>query len=123
MNLQLTGISRRVAAALKPLCARFALLTMLCFSCGPSIAWAGDAAAGKIKAQACIVCHGAMGLSQAPNTPNLAGQPDVYLLQQLKLFRNGKRQNEVMAVIAKGLSDTDIDDLASWFASIQIGLK
>ena len=64
-----------------------------------------------------------MGLSQLPNAPNLAGQPDVYLIEQLKLFRNGKRQNEVMAVIAKGLTDTDIDDLATWFASIQIGLK
>ncbi len=64
-----------------------------------------------------------MGLSQVPNTPNLAGQPDVYLSEQLKLFRNGKRQNEVMAVVAKGLTDADIDDLSAWFASIQISLK
>ncbi len=98
-------------------------MTLLCCLCGPTIVLAGDVAVGKVKAQTCIVCHGPMGLSQAPNTPNLAGQPDVYLMEQLKLFRNGKRQNEVMAVIAKGLTDTDIDDLATWFASIEIRLK
>lgn len=64
-----------------------------------------------------------MGIAVAPNTPNLAGQPEVYLASQLKQFRSGKRQNEVMAVIAKGLTDGDIDDLATWFASIQVGLK
>jgi len=123
MMVQLIEIFPRIAGALKPLGVRCTLLTLLCFSCGPTIAWARDAAAGRVKAQSCIVCHGAMGLSEVPNTPHLAGQPDVYLREQLKLFRNGKRQNEVMAVIAKGLTDTDMDDLASWFASIQIGLK
>ena len=63
------------------------------------------------------------GSQPVPNPPNLAGQPDVYLSEQLKLFRNGKRQNEVMAVVAKGLTDADIDDLSAWFASIQISLK
>ena len=42
-------------------------------------AQAQDAAAGKSKAAACAVCHGAKGLSVTPDAPNLAGQPAIYL--------------------------------------------
>lgn len=107
----------------KRLSARCRLLMVLCCLGSPAPTLAGDAAAGKAKAQICTVCHGPMGLGQMPNAPNLAGQPEGYLTEQLKHFRNGKRQNEVMAVIARNLTDTEIDDLATWFSSIQIGLK
>ena len=36
-----------------------------------------------------------------PGTPSLAGQSEIYLSSQLKQFRDGKRHNEVMSVIAK----------------------
>ncbi|MFT3666399.1 c-type cytochrome [Piscinibacter sp.] len=86
-----------------------------------SAAQAGDAAAGRQKAaQACAVCHGANGLAVAPETPNLAGEPEGYIARQLRAFRSGKRQHEVMGVIAKGLSDEEIDDLAAWFNSIRL---
>ena len=75
---------------------------------------------GQAKAQACAVCHGALGVSQMPNAPNLAGQPAIYLTEQLKAYRSGKRSNEIMNVIAKPLSDADIADLAAWFESIKI---
>ena len=52
--------------------------------------------------------------------PNLAGQPSAYLEEQLRNYRSGKRSHEVMGVIAKALSDKDIDDLAAWFSAIQI---
>ena len=80
-------------------------------------------AAGKAKAQACITCHGPLGLSQMPNTPHLAGQPEIYLAEQLKAYRSGKRSNEVMAVIAKPLTDEDIGQLAAWYASLVIEVK
>jgi len=82
-----------------------------------------DAAAGRTKAQMCAPCHGANGLAVAPNTPHLAGQPEPYLADQLKAYRSGKRQHEVMAVVAKPLTDADIADLAAWFASMEIALK
>lgn len=86
-----------------------------------SAAQAGDAAAGRQKAQqVCAVCHGANGLAVAPETPNLAGEPEGYIARQLRAFRSGKRQHEVMAVIAKGLSDEEIDNLAAWFNSIKL---
>lgn len=78
---------------------------------------------GRAKAQACVPCHGALGLSAMPDAPNLAGQPRPYLVSQLKAFRGGKRQHEVMSVIAKPLTDDDIEVLADWFSSIAIEAK
>ena len=81
---------------------------------------AADAQAGRAKAAACAVCHGPAGISTLPNAPHLAGQPAVYLEEQLKSFRSGRRASEVMSVVAKPLSDADIADLAAWFAAIRI---
>jgi cytochrome c553 len=81
---------------------------------------AADAASGRAKANGCVACHGALGLSTLPNAPHLAGQPAIYVAEQLRQYRSGKRQNEVMAVIAKPLTDREIDDLAAWFESIRI---
>ena len=89
----------------------------------PLSAAAQNADSGKAKAGMCATCHGPTGLSQLPNAPHLAGQPAIYLVEQLKNFRSGKRPNEVMAVIAKPLSDQDIDDMSAWYASIEIAVK
>jgi len=86
-------------------------------------AWAGDADAGKAKAAPCSTCHGAKGISTLNEAPNLAGQPEIYLIEQLRAYRSGKRQNEIMAIMAKPLSNTDIEDLAAWYSSIKIELK
>ena len=83
-----------------------------------------DAAAGRLKAAtACAVCHGPQGLAMAPNTPHLAGQPQPYLVEQLRNYRSGRRHHEVMSVIAKPLSDREIDDLSQWYASLQIRVE
>ncbi len=87
-------------------------------ACGVAIA--ADPQAGRAKAAACAVCHGQTGISTVPNAPHLAGQPAVYVEEQLKSYRSGKRRHEVMTLIAKPLSDADIDDLAAWYASIRI---
>lgn len=89
------------------------------------IAAAGGAAAqgdapGRQKARACAVCHGALGVSQAPDAPHLAGQPASYLARQLRAYRSGERRHELMNIIAKSLSDTDIEDLSQWYASIAV---
>jgi cytochrome c553 len=81
---------------------------------------AGDARTGRAKAAACAVCHGPVGISQQPNVPHLAGQPEIYVVEQLRAYRSGKRTHEVMNVVARGLSDADIDDLAAWFATIEV---
>jgi cytochrome c553 len=81
---------------------------------------AADPQAGRAKAAACAICHGQAGVSTQPNAPHLAGQPAIYLEEQLKSYRSGQRRHEQMNVVAKPLSDTDIADLAAWFASIRI---
>lgn len=104
--------------------ARALLAGMACAIGALSLAWpivvGADAAAGRQKAGACVACHGENGISVQPNAPHLAGQPAVYVADQLRQFRSGKRQSEVMAVIAKPLSDRDIDDLAAWYESIKV---
>ncbi|MDP1687886.1 cytochrome c [Hydrogenophaga sp.] len=87
-------------------------------------AHAADPALGRTKASmVCAVCHGPTGMSMMPNAPHLAGQPAIYLVEQLKNYRSGKRAHEVMAVIAKPLTDAEIEDLAAWYASLQISVQ
>lgn len=82
-----------------------------------------DAAAGRKKAENCSICHGPVGISELPNAPHLAGQPEFYLVEQLKAYRSEKRLNDVMNVVAKTLTDADINDLAAWYASIKTEAK
>lgn len=86
----------------------------------PATAQSGELQAGRQKAAACAVCHGPLGISTAPDAPHLAGQPAIYLERQLRAYRSGARAHEVMAVIAKPLSDADISALAVWFSSIKV---
>ena len=78
---------------------------------------------GRAKAIACAPCHGPQGLSVAPDAPNLAGQPRIYLARQLHAYRSGERKHEVMGVMAKQLSDQDIAQLADWYASLEVQVK
>ena len=82
-------------------------------------AMAADAAAGKAKAATCVACHGPEGVSVNPMWPNLAGQKDMYLVKQMKDFRDGRRNDPVMAPMAKTLSDEDIDNLAAYYSSLK----
>ncbi len=79
---------------------------------------AGDVAAGKAKAVACAGCHGPAGQG-IPPYPALAGKSEDHLLQALKDFKSGKRDNPVMKGMAAGLSDQDMANLAAYFASLK----
>jgi cytochrome c553 len=85
---------------------------------------ANEVAEGRAKAEvACALCHGLNGVSTLPNAPNLAGQQAIYLSEQLKNYRSGKRQNEVMNMIAKPLTDSEINHLSLWFSSIKVTVE
>jgi cytochrome c553 len=96
--------------------------TSLCLL-GSAGVLAADIEAGKAKAGMCSTCHGPLGLSQLPNAPHLAGQPAIYTTEQLKQYRNGKRNNAVMEVLAKPLTDKEIEDLSAWYESIKITVQ
>ncbi|MCR9255440.1 MAG: cytochrome c [Alphaproteobacteria bacterium] len=86
-------------------------------------AQAGDPAAGKKAAAQCRNCHGIDGIATIPIAPHIAGESQVYLQVQLKNFRSGKRENEIMNVVAKNLSDEDIANLAAWYSSIKFSVE
>ena len=84
---------------------------------------AADAKIGRTLAGQCQVCHGIDGIAKIPIAPHLAGESEIYLQTQLKAFRSGAREHEMMTVVAKELSDEDIVNLAAWYASIEISVK
>jgi cytochrome c553 len=99
-------------------------LVFLFLLCAALTSFADDAAEGRAKADvACSLCHGHNGVSSLPNAPNLAGQQAIYLNEQLRNYRSGKRQNEVMNMIAKQLTDSEIAHLAAWFSTIKVTVE
>ncbi|MBN3766920.1 cytochrome c [Burkholderia sp. Ac-20365] len=80
---------------------------------------AADVAKGRAKAIQCQACHGMDGIAKIPEAPNLAGQNEDYLVKALKDFKSGVRQNDMMSVVAKPLSDEDIANLAAFYHSLK----
>jgi cytochrome c553 len=70
---------------------------------------------GATLALRCTMCHGARGLSQA-DTPNLAGEYPITIYKELVDFKTGARASAVMAPLVADLSDTDMRDLAAYYA-------
>lgn len=65
----------------------------------------------------CIACHGPQGNSQNPQIPSLAGQPKVFLENQLVLIREGLRDIPQMKGLLDGVKDADLTILASYFSA------
>ena len=96
-------------------------LSFVLLVCTALNALADDVAQGRAKADvACALCHGPTGIATLPNAPNLAGQQAIYLSEQLKNYRSGKRQHEVMGVIAKPLTDAEIAQLSAWYSAVKV---
>lgn len=104
---------------MKPATLLISFLFSASFACA---AYAAEKSGAEV-AQSCVMCHGENGLSRMPGTPSLAGQSEIYLVNQLKHFRDGQRHHEQMSVIAKPLSDADIDKVSAWFAQFEVELK
>lgn len=77
----------------------------------------GDLVAGKEKSLVCQGCHGEDGNSSDEMTPNLAGQYDKYISKQLRNYQTGARTHQIMSAMAATISDSDLDDISSYFAS------
>ena len=69
-------------------------------------------------ASVCASCHGANGRSDMAGTPVLAGQPSLYAITQLFLFREGRRDNAAMTAVAKTLSDDDMRGFADYIGTL-----
>lgn len=86
-------------------------------SSGKSDASVAQIAAGKQKATACAQCHGEAGVAEAPQWPNLAGQHESYLEHALRAYKNGGRQDPIMAPMVSTLDDEAIVQVAAYFAA------
>jgi cytochrome c553 len=81
----------------------------------------GDAAAGKIKALAiCSGCHGVIGTKTAfpevYSVPKIGGQNADYLVGALRSYRSGDRANETMKGLASALKESELADIAAYYA-------
>lgn len=83
---------------------------------------AGDPDEGRKLATQCQVCHGMDGIGTNPTVPNIGGESEMYLTKQLQDFREGRRVNEQMSIMAQGLSDEQIAHLAAWYGSIEFSV-
>ena len=78
---------------------------------------------GKTKSITCAACHGGDGNSVNPTWPSLAGQNAKYIVEQLQAFKDGKRNNALMNAQAMMLSEDDMNNLATYFESLEAAAR
>ena len=66
----------------------------------------------------CAACHGPNGRSDMPGVPVLAGQPSLYVITQLFLFREGRRHNDAMIALAKPMKDADLRGFSDYIGTL-----
>ena len=88
---------------------------------------AGDPAKGKEKVAMCQGCHGIPGWRTAYpevyRVPKIGGQHQAYLMGALKDYKSGARMHPSMRAIAASLSETDMANLAAYYAQSGLGVK
>lgn len=78
-----------------------------------------DIPAGKHIAEArCSGCHGMDGRGETTEIPNLAAQPDEYLVEAMHAYRDGQRQHAALQDMTSEMSETDIANIAGYYASL-----
>jgi cytochrome c553 len=75
------------------------------------------ASAGRAIASKCTACHGVDGRASNAAWPNLAGQSRDYLINAIKAYRGGARNNSMMAGVVKDFRDSDAESVATYYAS------
>ena len=68
----------------------------------------------------CGACHGAQGNSVIPDIPSLAGQPKVFLENQLVLIREGMRDIPQMKGQLNNVPDAELTALAQHYAALPV---
>ena len=91
-----------------------------------SSAISGDVSEGEKRyAVNCGNCHGPGGMGLA-SYPKISGKEVDYLIDRLNTYRSGKRigpNSDLMIMMAKPLTDVEIDNLAAYLATDPAGKK
>jgi cytochrome c553 len=92
------------------------------FEVGQQLFRSGDAARG---IPACMACHGPTGAGNpGPAYPHVGGQQSAYVVRRLQEYRTGTTTEpdpklfDVMATVAKTLTDEEIQSLASYLQGL-----
>ena len=70
-----------------------------------------------------MACHGPQGNSQIPRIPSLAGQPRLFMENQLVLIREGLRDVPAMKGLLDGVTDAEIVQMAALLRGAAAGVR
>ena len=115
---QMQDVAAYYAAAKAPAIASPGRADVSVLQIGGAIAASGVAAQG---VPACNGCHGADGRGAPPIYPVLAGQYAAYTRYQLALWKSGRRGGDpmdIMELIAKAMTEEQIDAVARYYAAV-----
>jgi cytochrome c553 len=73
-------------------------------------------AAAKTATAACGGCHGETGVTKMPGTPNLVGLDPKYFVTAMNAYKSGQRRHDMMKALATPLADTDLKNVALYYA-------
>ena len=68
----------------------------------------------------CVACHGVQGKSDIKGVPSLAGQPKLFIENQLVLIREGVRDIPSMKGMLDGLTDDEVIVIAKYYAGLSL---
>jgi cytochrome c553 len=77
--------------------------------------------AGKAAASGCGSCHGETGISKIPGMPNLVGMDPKYLVAATNAYKSGQRKHDLMKALVSGLGESDINNIALFYAAQKPG--
>jgi len=91
----------------------------LLFLAAGAVQAGGDAARGEELSANCVDCHGANGEGM-DDAPAIAGLDEMEHFEALKAYKSGERvdEGEVMMMFTEELSEQDMADLASYYATL-----
>src|SRR4029078_5666608 len=72
--------------------------------------------AGKAATAACAGCHGDSGVSKIAGVPSLVWLDPKYLVAAMNGYKSGARKNDAMKAILSAASDSEIADVALFYA-------
>src|SRR5438309_4354221 len=93
-------------------------------ACGTELLFAqgGNPNLARDLAATCANCHGTNGVSVG-EVESLAGKAKDELVRKMQAFKTGAMPATVMAQLAKGFTDEQIDLVAGWFAAQKPAIK
>jgi len=95
---------------------------------GPTAGASDALSAGRIKAdQVCANCHGLDGQATSGGnsamSPSLTAQRKEYLVARLQAYRSGSLEHPQMTLVARMISEQDVENVAAWYSSLEIVLS